>query len=123
MKTPFLCFFALLAFSSSSTNASIFSRVLKNTENTVNKAVKDTNAEVNRAKEKVISAGGSPAAVKEVEKLGEQLSNAKTEAIEAQDEKDAAHTSLVAVLAALVGGILTLSTTGFFGRNDRVDKF
>lgn len=127
-------------------NASWLSKSLTNTERTVNKALKDTNAEVNRSKEKLQKTatvapmpGLSPApaasptpakalvekdvAVAEIEKLGDELKNARAEKIETEGEKKVANGINVTLVAAILGSIITMTTTGMFGRHDRREKF
>jgi hypothetical protein len=124
------------------TNASMLSKALLNTEKTVNKAVKDTNAEVNRSKEKLINSGASTGtttptmtatpgkplveqqvAVAEIDKLGEKLRDTRAEKIEVEGEKKLADAIVVALTGAIVGGIITMGSTGMFGRHDRREKF
>jgi hypothetical protein len=124
------------------TNASMLSKALLNTEKTVNKAVKDTNAEVDRSKEKLLKAGTSngtttptasatpikplverQVADEEIDKLGEKLKDTRAEKIEVEGEKKLADAIVVALTAAIVGGIITMGSTGMFGRYDRREKF
>ncbi len=111
----------LLSFTQA--EASWLSRALKNTEKTVNKAVQDTNDEINRTKDKLVGSGNSQATIAEVEQLGEALKESRTNEIKYKDEKEVANAGLLALSAAIIGGIVTLATTGMFGRNDRKDKF
>jgi hypothetical protein len=124
--------FAALVFGEE-VQASILSRVLTNTNKTIEKATKDTNAEINRAKEKVIASGPTlPAttpshekqvAVTEIDSLGKQLLDAKTEKIELEGEKKLSDGLVVALAAAAAGGVIAMASTGMFGRYDRRDKY
>jgi hypothetical protein len=120
-------------------DGSMLSKALLNTDKTVNKAVKDTNAEVNRAKEKVINSGattgtttttltGKPVveqqvAAAEIDKLGEKLKDTRAEKIEVEGEKKLSDAIIVALTGAIIGGVITMGSTGMFGRYDRREKF
>jgi len=119
--------------------ASWFSNAILNTHKTVDKAVKDTNREISRSKEKIlesnrlianpspgpISSASPPAlvdkqtALKEVDELGDKLKDERSEKVELKDEKKLRD----GLIVALVSGIITLVSTGGFGRMDRRDKF
>ena len=125
-----------------SIQASKVSEWVLDTQETVKKAAKDTNNEINRSKEKLAEASvpvtiptgpsASPSAttlvdkqiaVAEIDKLGEQLKNARAEKIEAQDNNKLANAIMVALVGAIGGGVLTMASTGMFGRFDRREKF
>ena len=93
-------------------DASWLSKAVTNSTKTADKAVKDTTAEINRTKEKVINSGTPTApaavvkkdvAVAEIDRLGEKLKDAQTSKIEVEGEKKLADGIIVALVAAVVG--------------------
>ena len=127
MSRTFLITLAIVGLAAPSSDASWLSKAVRDTSSTVHKAVADTGAEIDRAKQKVTGAGASTpavvAATQEIDRLGEQLKNAKTEKIEAEAEKDVAHAGLIGLSAAVLGGLIAMTSTGMFGRHDRREKY
>jgi hypothetical protein len=141
-----ITFAVLISFAAVSPGkASWLSNAVLNTQKTVDKAVKDTNKEVNRAKDKVIGSDttkdpaasptptvlGSPGVAvvskqsveTEFDQLGKKLTDAVAERITTRDEKKLSDAIIVALISAIVGGIVTMSSTGMLGRHDRREKF